>query len=92
MGAAAIAVVLIGAYGVRHAGTADWNDFFNCNEQSVNFVNTHAEYDDNQRAAHGAIENDRCMAKKGFEYSGGSNTECMSARTAECYSRPLTEM
>ncbi len=79
-----IGLVLSGTYWVRHTGPGDWDDFFNCNEQSNNFINAHAEYDETQHAAHGAIENDRCMAKKGFEYSSGSYMAYVSARTAEC--------
>jgi hypothetical protein len=31
-----IGSLLSGTYWVRHTGTGDWDDFFNCNEQSNN--------------------------------------------------------
>ncbi|MFM0224916.1 hypothetical protein [Paraburkholderia dipogonis] len=87
-----VAVLIIGAVAWRHTGKNDVDDFFSCNEQSINAL--HAEqarkgvsYDETAQAGIQAMSNDKCMDARGYEFTGGANGACMSARTHECYSR-----
>lgn len=85
-------VLVLATYTLRHTGTSDTDEFFSCNEQSINaFYAEQARkgivYDEAARTGIEAVAVDKCMSARGYEFMGGANGECMSARTNECYSR-----
>ncbi|MFL9899255.1 hypothetical protein PQR71_13995 [Paraburkholderia fungorum] len=89
-----LTTILVGlVYWTRHAGPADSDDFENCSEQSLNAViaeqtRKNITYDSAGFYAVVAVADDRCMATKSYEYSGGSG--CSDVRYSYCYSRKRT--
>jgi len=88
-------VLVLATYSLRHTGASDTDEFFSCNEQSINAFYAEqarkgASYDEAAQAGMEATSTDKCMSARGYEFMGGANGECMSARTNECYSRKWT--
>lgn len=90
-----LTAILIGfIYWTRHTGPSDTDDFFSCNDQSLNAATAEqarraVTYDLAGLNAVLAVSNDKCMATKGYEYNGSSG--CFDLRTSYCYGRKSTK-
>jgi hypothetical protein len=94
----AIALLTIFACGVAllwmssHAQDRRDEVFFSCNEQSINKLTaeqarTTKVYSPEETDAIRWIDDDACMARKGYAYSGGLDFQfCNGNRIPQCYS------